>query len=97
MDVEISVDEVVDELHKKFSFHQIHKESSEHQPKFPQTEWIQRAFERLVKAGEAEWINRGKGKLKAKFTRYDDVLEHFVDLCASDQDPEDQPSLNLQM
>lgn len=90
IDVELSVEEVVNELHEKFSFHQLHKDKSERQPKIPKAEWVQRAFDRLVKAGEAEWLDRSKGKLKAKFSRHDDVLAHFVELCAPDQEANKQ-------
>lgn len=91
--VELSVSEVVDELHEKFSFHQLHKHTSERQPKIPKQEWVQRAFERLVKAGDAEWVDRGQGKLVAKFVRFEDVLAHFVQICASDEDARGQMDL----
>lgn len=82
--VELSVAEVVNELHEKFSFHQLHKQASDRQPKIPKQEWVQRAFDKLVKAGEAEWVDRGQGKLMVQFTRRADVLTHFVEVCASD-------------
>jgi len=84
--VELSVDEVVVELHEKFSFHQLHKQTSDRQPKIPNQEWVKRAFDRLVKAGEAEWVDRAEGRLKAQFSRHDDVLAHFVEICAVDED-----------
>lgn len=95
IDVEVSVEEVVNELHEKFSFHQLHTQtqSNDRQPKIPQSEWVQRAFDRLVKAGEAEWSDRTTGKLKAKFTRHDDVLTHFIELCAADQESKKQLTL----
>jgi hypothetical protein len=91
--VELSVTEVVDELHEKFSFHQLHKHASDRQPKIPKQEWVQRAFDKLVKAGEAEWVDRGKGKLIAQFTRHDDVLTHFVEVCAVDEESAGQLGL----
>lgn len=90
IDVEVTVEEVVDELHQKFSFHPLHTQTGERQPKIPKAEWVQRAFDRLVKAGDAEWLDRSKGTLKAKFTRHDDVLAHFVELCAADQNSRGQ-------
>ncbi len=90
IDVELTVDEVVNELHEKFSFHQLHQQASDRQPKFPKAEWVRRALDKLVKAGEAEWLDRATGKLKARFTRYDDVLAHFVEVCAADQEPSGQ-------
>jgi hypothetical protein len=93
IDVEVSVEEVVNELCEKFSFHQLHAQASERQPKIPKAEWVKRAFDRLVKAGEAEWLDHAAGKLKAKFTRHDDVLGHFVELCATDQESKKQMTL----
>jgi hypothetical protein len=86
IDVEVSVEEVVNELHEKFSFRQLHTVDSDRQPKIPKAEWVQRAFDRLVKAGEAEWLDRPSGRLKARFTKHNDVLAHFVELCAKDQE-----------
>jgi hypothetical protein len=86
IDVEVSVEEVVNELCQKFSFHPMQTETGERQPKIPKADWVQRAFDRLVKAGDAEWLDRAKGRLKAKFTRHEDVLAYFVELCAADQE-----------
>jgi hypothetical protein len=86
IDVEVSVEEAVNELHERFSFRQLHTEASDRQPKIPKAEWVQRAFDRLVKAGEAEWLDCASGKLKARFTKHDDVLAHFVELCAKNQE-----------
>jgi hypothetical protein len=93
IDVEVSIDEAVNELHEKFSFHQLHRVICDRQPKVPKREWVQRAFDRLVRAKEAVWAEPAAGKLRAKFTRHDDVLAHFVDLCASD--PESTGQLDL--
>lgn len=54
--------------------------------RLPKAEWVQTGFDRLVKAGEAEWLNRASGKLNARFTKHDDVLAHFVEICAKDQE-----------
>jgi hypothetical protein len=94
IDVEVSVNEVVNELHEKFSFHQLHRQTGDRQPKIPKQEWVQRAFDGLVKAGDAVWLDRTKGTLKAKFTRFDDVLAHFVELCAADQETSKQLTLD---
>jgi hypothetical protein len=93
IDVEVTVEDVVNELHEKFSFHQLHTQTGDRQPKIPKAEWVQRAFDKLVKAGEAEWLDRAKGTLKAKFTRHDDVLAHFVELSAADQESRNQLTL----
>lgn len=90
IEIEVSVEEVVDQLHERFSFRRLHTDASDRQPKIPKAEWVQRAFDRLVKAGEAEWLDRASGKLKVKFTKHDDVLAHFVELCAKDQEPSGQ-------
>jgi hypothetical protein len=82
--VEITVSEIVDELHTKFSFHQLTPTDDGRQPKIPKSEWVQRACEKLVAVGDAEWINRPQGKLKVRFTRFESVLEHFKELCAGD-------------
>jgi len=93
IDVEVSVEEVVNELHERFSFRRLHTQASDRQPKIPKAEWVQRAFDRLVKAGEAEWSDRADGKLKAKFTKHDDVMAHFVELCAADEETTKQMQL----
>lgn len=91
--VEVSVSEIVDQLHTKFSFNVLNPGTNERQPKIPKQEWVQRACNKLVSAGDAEWTNRSEGKLKVRFTRLDSVLEHFKEMCADE--PVTDPQLSL--
>jgi hypothetical protein len=90
IDVPLSLGEVVKELHEKFSFRQLHAETSDRQPAIPEADWVRRAFEKLVQAGDGEWLDRSKGTLRARFVRHDDVLAHFVEACATEQEAKGQ-------
>jgi hypothetical protein len=89
--VEVSVKEIVEELHTRFSFNLLSPEANDRQPRIPKQEWVQRACDKLVSVGDADWSNRSEGKLKVRFTRLDSVLEHFKEVCA------DEPSTDAQL
>jgi len=89
--VEVSVSEIMDELHTRFSFNQLNPVANDRQPRIPKQEWVQKACDKLVSVGHAEWTNRSEGKLKVRFTRLDSVLDHFKEMCAGD------PATNAQL
>lgn len=91
--VAVTVSEITEELHTKFSFYQLNPVANDRQPKIPKQEWVQKACDKLVGAGEAEWTNRSEGKLKVHFTRLDSVLEHFKEMCAGDPSSDAQLTL----
>ena len=78
MEIEFEVEGIAEELHKGFSFHRLHEDDWERQPKVPRLEWVVRACQALVDAGEAEWLD--EKNVRIFFRKYDDVLDHFVEL-----------------
>ncbi len=84
IEVVLEVDSIAEELHQGFSFHMLHDNNEERQPKIPKKEWIMRACEQLVKSNEASWVDSTKKTIKVFFRKYDNVLGHFIELCSKE-------------
>lgn len=83
IDVSLKVDEIIDSLHKYYSFNAIHGTHSERQSKIPHKEWIVQACDKLVQIGEARWLDpKTKDTIEVFFKLYDDVLNHFLTECS---------------
>jgi hypothetical protein len=82
LDVEASVDEITEELHKGYSFHNVCGQSTENHPQIPKKDWVMRACKKFIEAGDAEWIAPSEGKIRFLFRRYEDVLRHVIEICA---------------
>lgn len=85
IEVLLTIDEIVDELHQGFSFHRLHGDDSEFQPKIPKKEWIRDACEQLVNSKDASWVDSDKKSIKFLFRRYDQTLEHFIEICSGSE------------
>jgi hypothetical protein len=90
IEVTLSVDDIVNELHNGFSFHGLSKDIADRQPKVPKREWIMSACEKLVQSDEASWVDTEKSQIKVYFRKYDSVMSHFIDICADEQEEDAQ-------
>lgn len=94
LDVQFSLEEINDRLETHFSFHVLqHRHADGRQPKVLKDALVQRACAQLVKFGDALWADTAKTKLTVKFTKRDDVLDHFIKLCAQEPRTDDQMEL----
>jgi hypothetical protein len=84
LEVELEVETIVNELHERFSFLPLHVDKSDRQPHIPKKSWVQQACQKLVDEEEAAWVNKEKTKVKIYFRKYEDVLEHFIELCGKE-------------
>lgn len=82
LEIDITLDYIVQQLDSGFSFHRWHSEHNERQPQVPRREWVQKACQFLVETKEASWVTENE-KLKVLFCKHKkDVLAHFVELQA---------------
>lgn len=77
IEITISIHEILNTLQNGFSFQLL---SPDKQPKMPLREWIIEACEFLIKFDMASWIDASKANLKIIFKKYEDVLQHFIEL-----------------
>ena len=84
LEVITSVDEIVETLSVGFSFRNLESNfTNEHRT--PRREWVFRACEKLVSKGEARWvITDDKNELIAFYRTYDDILDHYIDICCDE-------------
>lgn len=95
LEFNVKVEEIVERLHEGFSFIHWHKNYSEHQPRIPQKEWVQRACNFMVKVGKAKWITDG-AELTIYFNKLGAIGDYFIRLEAEYQAKEIlQPMLTL--
>lgn len=95
IDVDIKIDNIIDVLYQCFSFRILYSKGKEsvRQPKIPKREWIMNACQKFVDLKEAEWCEQGKTSIKFFFRQYKDVLSHFIELCADEDQEYMQPKL----
>jgi len=93
IDVVLDIDTIIQELYQGFSFRLLHDYDDEGHPKIPKREWVTRACEQLVKLNEASWVDASKTSVKVFFKIYDDVLDHFIELCSGDLENSGQMKL----
>jgi hypothetical protein len=93
LDVNVEVNEIIDILYKGFSFYEFHQHNTLGQPRIPKKEWIVEACEIFVKKEEAKWKDSTKQEMDFFFKKYDDVLEHFIELCLDENTDEEQIEL----
>lgn len=90
IEIELEVSEITELLYKQFSFVQFPTDENtlagyfEKQPKYPKQSWVHKACERLVKSGDATWVDEKKEQIRFKFKRRDNVFNYFVEICLSD-------------
>jgi uncharacterized protein YbcI len=78
IDVTVTVKEVVDLIHKGFSFHSWHTEYPTRQPEIPHTDWVIKAFDYLVEINTANWTSDSKDEIIVKYKKLDDIHDYFV-------------------
>jgi hypothetical protein len=82
VEVTLTVDEIVDGLHKGFSFHVLCPGEADRQPRVPRKAWCVRACEALVAGGSAKWTDPdSKEAITVYFRKVDNVLEYMLDVC----------------
>lgn len=92
-ELEFDVDGIVAELTNGYSFNQLNADG-DGQPQMPKKEWVLRAISTLVNSGEARWIQTNE-KVLIDFRKFDDILEHFISICVSKAEDENQQALKL--
>jgi hypothetical protein len=83
VEVEITVEQLTQELRDKFSFKALFQREDARQPQIPEREWVYRACDALVSQELAEWADRkGKAHLTVFFQVIEgDLLSEFVSIC----------------
>jgi flagellar biosynthesis chaperone FliJ len=78
--VEISVHEITDLLKEAYSFRSLHNpQYKNNQPEFPKTEWVRKAFDKLVELAEGNWLDKGLGKFNYLLSQKEgNILDHYI-------------------
>jgi hypothetical protein len=79
--VDITVDDIVEELHENYSFKQLNPDDNLHQPKIPHKSWVKEAVNALVTFKLAKWKSEAHGECTIYFKKFRKTLEKFIDLC----------------
>jgi hypothetical protein len=85
MPIDITVDQIVDELHENYSFKSLNADNGSHQPKVPIKSWIKEAVNALISFKLAEWKNEPNGECTIYFKKFGDTLKTFIDLCTENK------------
>lgn len=86
--VELTIDEIVSELHQGFSFHTLQPDETEREPLVPKKAWCTRACDLLVSGELAAWHDAPKKEtITVHFRKLDAVLECMVDLSVETPGP----------
>ena len=94
IEINLTIDDLVEELSEGFSFHSLSPDHPERQPKVPTKDWCRRACDSLVKAGMARWNDVDlRDNITILFTKLDNVLDHMAEVCKEDDKSERQLSL----
>ena len=84
--LETSIDEVVELLHKTYSFRSFHENHQERQPKFPKKDWVKQAILKLVSIGEVRWKNEQHEDIILLLQKHDkSVIEHYEEKCLDEE------------
>lgn len=86
IELETSIDEVVELLHKTYSFCSFHENHQDRQPKFPKKEWIKQAILKFVSIGEVRWKDDYNEKFLFILQRHDkNEKEHYEEKCLNEE------------
>jgi hypothetical protein len=80
MAVQLTTDEIVQELHENFSFKRFNGADDEHQPKIPQASWVREALNVLVNAKMAKWLDGQHQSIEVQFQKFPDAKGALLDL-----------------
>ncbi|OFX29994.1 MAG: hypothetical protein A2X08_13775 [Bacteroidetes bacterium GWA2_32_17] len=96
IELEISIDEVVERLHKTYSFCSFHKNHQERQPKLPKKDWVKQAILKLVFIGEVRWKDEQQENIIFLLQKHDkSVIEHYAEKCLSEENDVNQTTLRF--
>jgi hypothetical protein len=80
LDIELSVDEIVNALRNGYSFQLINSDNTERQPLIPKKDWVKEACNKFVDWGEAKWNDDQKMKITFHCNKkYSDALNQFIE------------------
>lgn len=79
IEIELSLEEIIETLNEGFSFRLWHLSHPDRQPKIPRRKWVEETCQFLVDIGEAEWfvVNDVK-RIRIQYRRIESVLEYFT-------------------
>jgi hypothetical protein len=81
MPVSVTVDEIVNTLHKDYSFKPINSENGDHQPQIPCKSWVVEAVNALVEFKLAKCTNPKDGEYIVYFKKFKETKKEFISLC----------------
>lgn len=81
MPIDITIDQIVNELHENYSFKSLNADNGSYQPKIPIKSWIKETINALISFKLAEWKNETNGECTIFFKKFRDTLKTFIDLC----------------
>lgn len=84
LEINVSIEDIVQKLHEGFSFSHWHKKFKDRQPQVPRKEWVQKACRFLVESKEARWVTENT-ELLVFYRKYNDIHKHFVALQAESE------------
>lgn len=93
--VDVSVDEIKQELTQSYSFKPINSGNSLHSD--ISVTWIKEAIEILVSAGLAEWKDASLTEATISFKKYDQAIEAFKEICAEHQKATDEEAGQMRL
>jgi hypothetical protein len=78
--VEITVQGITDTLKEVYSFKRLHNvKYNRNQPEFPKTEWVKKAFDKLVDLAEGSWLDKAAGRFNYLLSQKEEnILEHYI-------------------
>jgi len=79
--IDITIDEIVEELHDNYSFKKLNAGNSSHQPKVPTKSWVKESINALVSFKLAKWKDESLGECTVYFKKFTNTLKTFIDLC----------------
>ena len=79
--IEITIDEIMEELHRNYSFSQLTADDDTYRPKIPLKPWIVESMNALITFKLAKWKDRTTGECIVYFKKFKETLKTFIDFC----------------
>lgn len=79
--MEITIDEIMEELHNNYSFSQLAADDDTYQTKIPPKPWIVESMNALITFKLAKWKDKTTGEYIVYFKKFKETLKTFIDLC----------------
>ncbi|MGV8080765.1 MAG: hypothetical protein AB2L22_12015 [Syntrophales bacterium] len=80
IDVELSIDEIVNELRDNYTFNSVNANNHSYQPDIPHRSWIIESVDLFVRFGLAKWNDAAKTGCVIYFKKFKNILEDFIKL-----------------